>query len=228
MPLLRSTQPTFAVQLDVLDGFGQAEAGIFLELPRVSLDAVTLTQKNFECNTPNSSTPADAYTFDTLLNLVPSVDLILGVEASAELADDIYQVSTSATTTLTSLPLPTACLDFDIVASTFAPATLPAAATTSAIGGTQSGVNGVKGGGHPREKSSSLSAGEIAGIVVGSIVGASSLLGACAFLFLRRRKHLYVAPPENNEPSVTQVHESKDGVSILSRSVEGSLLMLRE
>ena len=144
-----------------------------------------------DCDLPASSSAANktlSYIFDSLLNLIPSVEIGVGAGFDVKIEVVDYDRTNSTEFIVTSWALPTKCLAYDDKASTFAPAVVPTIASlTGNIGGDngEGDNNGGKGGSlvSPFSASSPRRTSVIAGTVIGVVLGIL-LLGALSW-FLR-------------------------------------------
>jgi hypothetical protein len=146
--------------VDILTHAGHMEAGVFLDLPALSVSISSLSNVNAHCESVNSSSSITGFlshVFPKLINIVPSATLDIGLYASATLAvptileTHVPEVNfgTSVTLAGTSFALETACLSWDseataFVEPTFTPTSSNTAAAPTVTGSGSSGSGGQK------------------------------------------------------------------------------------
>ena len=110
-----------------------AEAGIFFDLPKVTVEVEGVTNVDGNCNAINTTNNAGAVS-GNFTNVIPTAEVDVGLLADAA----AFQVQGSASTVLANatFPLPTACLMFDSSAHALT------TATTQPNGSSGSGANG--------------------------------------------------------------------------------------
>ncbi|KAI9762686.1 MAG: hypothetical protein M4579_000304 [Chaenotheca gracillima] len=115
-------RPELDLAITALDGQVTASAGVFLDLPKLSLKVEQVTSVDRNCEPISSSNKLNTelqHLVGNLTHLVPSVELGIGVSAHAEFF--VYDDVASATILTTTFPLPTECLAFDKKSLTFGP-----------------------------------------------------------------------------------------------------------
>ena len=90
--------------------------GGFLELPQFSVNITQLDNVDQQCEKTTSSP------LGNFINIVPTVELGVGVLAQLDIDELHYHRSTQSVLTSTQYPLPTACVDFDAKAGTYSAA----------------------------------------------------------------------------------------------------------
>ena len=160
-----------------------------------------------DCDLPASNSGANktlSYIFDSLLNLIPSVEIGVGAGFDVKIDVGDYDRTNSTEFIVTSWALPTKCLAYDDKAATFAPAVVPTIATslTGNIGGDNGGGddNGGEDGSltSPFSASSPRRASAIAGTVIGVVLGLL-LLGALSWFLRWHSQHSRAASAESTE-----------------------------
>ena len=137
--------PQLLLTIAVLDNQGSISAGAFLDLPKVTAQVSQVTQVDDKCNPVNSSSAGgtakgvEGFVFQSLTNIVPSLEIDAGVIADAHLRAGKFEIDDQAVYTAfsTSAALPTACLAYDTAAKTYGPASA-ALATATATGASKS------------------------------------------------------------------------------------------
>ena len=114
--------PQLLLTISILDNDGSINAGAFLDLPKVQATIAQVDQVDSQCNPTNKSSPAKDFVFDSLTNIIPSVDLDVGVLANAQVKAGAFQVEDAAVYTAwsASYPLPTACVSYVAAQKTYA------------------------------------------------------------------------------------------------------------
>jgi hypothetical protein len=137
--------------VSLLSGSGDIHAGIFLDLPTLSVSISPLGSVNADCEALNASIPVNGFLshiFPNLTHIEPSVVVDIGLEAGATLiVHDVTTITTEASTTLagTEYPLETVCLSWDSQATAFVKPTFSTTTATAASGtGSGNGATGKK------------------------------------------------------------------------------------
>ena len=136
--------------ISFLDGTESAGAGVFLNLPTLSLAVEQVSNTDENCNPTTNETVVQGLgqEYEALINVVPNVELAAGVVVQAH-ADVPGLASLAAqrafTPFATTFVAPTACLGFDRSSSVFVSPTLPPAggATGGAGGPGATGTGGL-------------------------------------------------------------------------------------
>ena len=184
--LSATIQPEVLVGISFFDGKESAGAGVFLNLPTLSLsvDQVNGTDQNCDPTTNQTIIQDLNSEYDALINIVPNVAIGAGfvVQASAAVPGLATLADQRAFTPLaTTFAPPTACLAFDKSSSAFVSPTLPPANAASAT----VGAGGSEANGGPGQQSSSPASGGLghsktvidAAVVNAAVVGCLVLLG---------------------------------------------------
>ncbi|MCJ1256838.1 hypothetical protein MMC24_004663 [Lignoscripta atroalba] len=128
--------PEILLGYSFLNGIAAAGAGIFLNLPHLSLEIAQVSGTNDRCEPLANSTTANHDFVDELLgnltHIVPQLEIAGGLIAQMNLGSNGEQ--TAWTPLATAFTGPTACLAFDSGGSSYVPATALAAVTSSADG----------------------------------------------------------------------------------------------
>lgn len=136
--------PQLLLTANVLRKYGDISAGAFLDLPKITATFSQVDHVDDKCNPTNNTDTFKEFLTNSLTNIVPSVDLGVGVLADARVdIPDVPVVEDDATHSIfsTGYPLPTACLSFDKGKKTYGAA---AAATTGKGGGSKSDAAGLR------------------------------------------------------------------------------------
>jgi hypothetical protein len=134
------------VGVEILDGHGILGAGMFINLPHLSLSISQLDSVNAHCEPVNGSSTVDGFlstVFPNLTHIVPAADIDIGLSATAGVNFADIHNSGSDTHTLTGIPftLPTACMMWDAENNAF---TTPTTTTTTTSAPTSTGGGGKK------------------------------------------------------------------------------------
>lgn len=139
--------------LDILKGDGDMSAGAFVDLPSLKVTISNLAGVNKECKPISNIASLDqalSHAFPNLTNIVPEVDIGVGLRVGAELnmpeANFHTSVGTQTQLAGTAFTLPTACLSFDSSKKTFASPTV----TSSTTGGSPTETGKSEGDGGAR------------------------------------------------------------------------------
>jgi hypothetical protein len=132
LSLSLALEPRIVFGASIAGNLVHADAGAFIDVPKLSLDINSVGHVDAECNPMNSTTsgPAIPPSLGNATNVVPSAEIDLGLEAGAGIGD----IGPEAELTLVSgvWTLPTACLLWDQEGKTLAEATKVIAASSSA------------------------------------------------------------------------------------------------
>ena len=145
-----SFSPQLLLTVSAFDSAAALSVGAFLDIPRVSATVAEVRHINELCaptsNITNSSglNPEGHFYFDNLTNIIPKVDIDLGVLAVAKLHAGQFTAEEDKVYTAfaTSTPLPTACLIFDQKAKTFGDPKATASAIFAKLQGNHDGKQG--------------------------------------------------------------------------------------
>ena len=142
--LSATLQPEILVGISFFNGHDSAGAGIFLNLPTLSLAVEAVSGTDANCNPSTNSTLLNEIEsqFGNLTNIVPKVELAAGFIAQAKasipgLPGGINE-QRAFTPLATTFAVPTTCLAFDKSAGGYIPATSAAAAAASSSGAASS------------------------------------------------------------------------------------------
>ncbi|KAI9710034.1 MAG: hypothetical protein M1828_002222 [Chrysothrix sp. TS-e1954] len=106
--------PQLLLTVSAFENHGHVNVGAFLDLPRLSTKLSQVDHVDDECNPTNDTDSFKDFVNNSLTNIVPSVDLGIGVLAGVKLdVPDVPELDASHTIFSTGYPLPTACLKFD-------------------------------------------------------------------------------------------------------------------
>ena len=136
--------PQLLLTANVLGKLGDISAGAFLDLPKITATFSQVDHVDDKCNPTNNTDTYKEFLHNSLTNIVPSVELGVGVLADARVdIPDVPVVEDDATHSIfsTGYPLPTACLSFDKAKKTYGAA---AASATGKGGGSKSDATGLK------------------------------------------------------------------------------------
>lgn len=117
--------PELLLGISVFNGHGEAGAGVFLDLPTVKATVSEVAHADSDCNPAGNSSSEGNHVvedlFDRLTNIVPEIDLDIGLVAQAEVHAGAFRVREIDKFTVASkhFTLPTACLSYDAQAKTF-------------------------------------------------------------------------------------------------------------
>ncbi|KAL9066587.1 MAG: hypothetical protein Q9157_007102 [Trypethelium eluteriae] len=125
-------EPKITFGINVLDNIIKADAGAYIDIPKLSVEVESVTSVDANCQPMNATNHGPALSSDmgNATNVIPSAEIDLGLIAEAgigSLDDDQQSTLVSAVTTL-----PTACLLWDKDSSKLADATKVVAASSSA------------------------------------------------------------------------------------------------
>jgi hypothetical protein len=145
--------------VSLLSGSGDMSAGIFLDLPTLSVSISPLSGVNADCEPLTSSNSVNgllSHIFPNLTHIVPSAVVDIGLGASAALIiPDVTTITIEASTTLagTEYALETVCLSWDNKATAFVKPSFSTTTTTAAAAatGTGSGTGSGSGGSGNKE-----------------------------------------------------------------------------
>lgn len=141
--LSATLQPEILVGVSFLNSLDSAGAGIFLNLPTLSLAVEAVSNTDTNCNPSTNSTLVNAIEseFGNLTNIVPQVELAAGFIAQAKASipglPGINE-QRAFTPLATTFAVPTTCLAFDKSAGGYVAATFAAAAAASSTGAASS------------------------------------------------------------------------------------------
>lgn len=133
--------------VDILDHDGSLTAGMFINMPQLSLSVSTVTGVNAQCEPVNGSSTIDGFlstVFPNLTNIVPQADIGVGFQVGAKLdipaANIDISIGDQHILAGTSFPLPTVCVMWDEAQNAFTSPTMTTsiAGPTSTTGGTDS------------------------------------------------------------------------------------------
>jgi hypothetical protein len=147
--------------VSLLSGFGDIQAGIFLDLPTLSVSISSLSGVNADCEPITSSNTVNgllSHIFPNLTHIVPSAVVDIGLTAGATLIiPDVTTLQTDAATTLagTEYTLETVCLSWDSKATAFVEPTFSTTAAATTVAATGIGPGSGSGNGNGGEKESS-------------------------------------------------------------------------
>lgn len=182
-----SFSPQLLLTVSAFETAAQLSVGAFLDIPTVSATVAEVRHVNELCEPSTNNTnstglnPSGHYYFDNLTNIVPSVQMDLGVLAAADLSAGSFVVAEEKVYTAyaTSAPLPTKCLIYDEKAKTFGDPRATAVAkwgkTGAKTGNGGSGQTGKSAAGSVRERNPFVG-GEAFALVAAIVVG-TLLLG---------------------------------------------------
>ena len=134
--------PQLLLTANVLGKDGDISAGAFLDLPKLTATFSQVDHVDDKCNPTNDTDTYKEFLTNSLTNIVPSVELGVGVLADARVDIPNLVVEDKDVVvpiTSTGFPLPTACLSFDKAKKTYA-----AAAATTGKGGAKSDAAGLR------------------------------------------------------------------------------------
>ena len=113
--------PQILLTVSVLEGSAHIDAGVFLDLPKVSATIAQASNVNEKCEPANTTGSTKDFIFDSLTHITPTIEADVGVLVDAEIRGGGVNISAAAVQTLWSAnyPLPTACFKFDKAAKTY-------------------------------------------------------------------------------------------------------------
>lgn len=129
--------PQLLLTANVLKKSGEISAGAFLDLPKLTATFAQVDHVDDKCNPTNDTDTYKDFISNSLTNIVPSVDLGVGVLAGVKLdvgPIDLIDENAIKTIFSTGYPLPTACLSFDKAKKTYGAAAAAAATATGKTG----------------------------------------------------------------------------------------------
>lgn len=142
--------PELLLGISVFGGHGEAGAGVFLDLPTVTATVSQVAHVDSDCNpATNSSSEGNNVVedlFDSLTNIVPEINLDIGLVAEAQVQAGPYKALKNDKFTVASkqFTLPTACLSYDAQAKTFgAPTATPSGKKGGDIGAKSAATGGL-------------------------------------------------------------------------------------
>ena len=128
------------VGIDLFDGYATAGAGVFLDLPSLSLSVEEVNNRDENCNPTTNRTLIQQLDseYDAMINIIPDVVIDAGLVVQAELGKGDLSVGTQTAFTplSTAYPPPTACFAFDKNSHRFVSPTLPPPTGVQRAGGT--------------------------------------------------------------------------------------------
>jgi hypothetical protein len=136
--------------VSLLSGSGDVKAGIFLDLPTLSVSISSLSGVNADCEPITSSNTVNgllSHIFSNLTHIVPSAVVDIGLTAGATLIiPDVTTVQTDAATTLagTEYTRETVCLSWDSTATAFVEPTFSTTTAATSVAATGIGNGGKK------------------------------------------------------------------------------------
>ena len=137
--------PQLLLTVSILDNDGSISAGAFLDLPKISATVAQVDHVDAKCNPTNATDSSRNYIANSLTNIIPSVEMDVGVIAEAMLKAGEFYVDDQAVYTAfsTDFALPTACLSYDAAKKTYGPpATSSSHGSASASGSASKGKSG--------------------------------------------------------------------------------------
>jgi hypothetical protein len=124
--------------VDILGGDGGIDAGVFIDLPSLSVNVSQVDGVNAECEPASGATTVNGLVspaFQNLTHIVPQIEIDIGLLADAHLDIDELDVHTTIGTqdvlAGTTFALPTVCLMWDAEKSQL---TTPTVSTTTSAG----------------------------------------------------------------------------------------------
>lgn len=131
------------IGVEILDGHGNLGAGMFIDMPQLSLSVSQIDSVNAQCEPVDGSSTVTGFlstVFPNLTHVVPSANIDIGLSAHAGVVipeiDLDAQADYTHTLAGTSFSLPTACLMWDGKSNAFtAPTTTMTTTGPSATGG---------------------------------------------------------------------------------------------
>ena len=136
--------PQLLLTIGILDNAISASAGAFLDLPKLEATVSKVSHVNETCDPVSPTEDLKDYIFDSLTNIVPSVEVDVGVLAEAdEKLGGNKEKGVTYTAWNKTWTLPTACVSFDPIQKAYV---TPTSTTTTTA------TPGVKGSG-PNSKS---------------------------------------------------------------------------
>ena len=124
-------KPKFDFGMNIADNIIHADAGAFVDIPKLSVEVGTVDNVDANCQPMNATGhgPALSANLGNGINVVPSADINFGLLAEAGIGPLDKDKETTLVSVVTTLP--TACLLWDKNAETLADATKVVAASSS-------------------------------------------------------------------------------------------------
>ena len=133
-------EPKIVFGINVADNIIHADAGAYIDIPRLSVEVESVNNVDANCHAMNATNhgPALSPAMGNATNFVPSAEIDLGLIAEAGIGD--LDVDKELTLVSVVTALPTACLLWDNDAGTLADATKVVAASSSAASASSASV----------------------------------------------------------------------------------------